>query len=129
MAGRIHERKSERQNAVRREASFSLIPPPPPLPLSSPKSCSMWRGKQIESIPLQLPPRGLGGTFWKVIPAHCGGLKCCHAKLVPNCSASDPHPTAPAPAHQQHTKHTVSTEVFFKDMYKYIYTVYFYLGL
>lgn len=89
------EWKSQRQKIMcGREASFSLtslplshLCPSPPL---NPAACG---GKTNRVHPVAAAPGGLGGAFWKVIPAHCSGLKCCHAELVPNCfAATPPHP-------------------------------------
>lgn len=65
----------------------------------NPAACG---GKTNRVHPIAAAPRGPAATFWKVIPTHCSGLKCCHAALVPNCSASSPArpspPGAPFPA-------------------------------
>lgn len=95
------------------EASFSLsslplshLCPSPPL---NPAACG---GKTNRVHPVAAAPRGLGGAFWKVIPAHCSGLKCCHAELVPNCFAATPPPPPPALLHQPSTNPPASNRTY-----------------
>lgn len=136
--GRRRKRVRDRKILEGEEASFSL----PPLPLSHLhpslllplKSSSMWRENKNRVHPVAAAPPGLGGAFWKVIPAHCSGLKCCHAELVPNCFAATPPPFTLSSQHHHHHLHPSSNIPatnkpcsVFKDVHVYKYMFFFYL--
>lgn len=61
----------------------------PSLPLNP----AAFGGNTNRVHPVTAAPIGLRGAFWKVISAHCSGLKYCHAALMPNCFAAPPHPS------------------------------------
>lgn len=118
-AVRDQEEESETENAGRR-GSLIHFHTNPSIPSSHrcpspPLNPAAWGGKTNRVYPVAAAPRGLRGAFWKVISAHCSGLKCCHAALVPNCFAATP--SIPSPTYQQQTRHIMYMEAFIRDVH------------